>query len=383
MASPGLVHELLRHPAAAGHATIALIGDRHRQVAPFHPIAAWIRARHDIRDTDDPATARARLAAAPPGADRALLERLLGIAAAAEPRARIDYSATVAALLAAAGPRLILHCEDLDCFDEASLDLLAGVLPRLADRQVLLLGTGRGRVRLPGTRLATIALAPLGDDEAARLLGGIDAGRAADPALAAEILRKAGGNPLFLEEVGPLAVRPAAGFDESSRPAIPDRVEELIADRLGRLEPEDRRLIQLGAVIGLDVPPACSPPSPASNPSAWRPPSPASPTASCSTKAAASPTPAGASSTPSPATSPTRRCSPPAAARSTATSSTCWRPKAPPPAATTSTISATTRSAPTLAPGRRLPPRRRRRRHGPHRLPRRPRRAAPRPHRRR
>ena len=101
------------------------------------------------------------------------------IAAAARELAERELEAASHAVAfntaAAEGERLILHCEDLDCFDEASLDLLAGVLPRLAGRQVLLVGTGRGRVRLPGARLATIALAPLDDADAAYMKGHLPA----------------------------------------------------------------------------------------------------------------------------------------------------------------------------------------------------------------
>ena len=63
-------------------------------------------------------------------------------------------------------------------------------------------------------------------------------------------MRKAGGNPLFLEEVAPLA--PALQDDAAF--AIPDRVEALIADQLSRLPRPLKRLVQLCAVIGVDVP---------------------------------------------------------------------------------------------------------------------------------
>lgn len=120
-----------------------------------------------------------------------------------------------------------------------------------------MLTLSRARVRIPGLPQGasrTVHLAPLSDAEAVLLLGGIDAGRAADPALAAEILRKAGGNPLFLEEVAPLVSASVPRGLDAAAAVIPDRVEELIADRLGRLDPELRRLVQLCAVVGPDVP---------------------------------------------------------------------------------------------------------------------------------
>ena len=266
MGKSRLIHEFLHGPAAAACYVVTLTGDRHRRLAPFHPVTAWLRGWLEIRDADRLTEARAKLAVGLAGlsadADAALLERLLdlGDSAAALPRGKIDFGGAIAALIAAlsGGRETILVCEDADSFDPATLELLESALPRLGRGGLLVLSASRGRMRIsgiPAVAARSLVLAPLNDAEATTLLGGIDAGRAAEPALAAEILRKAGGNPLFLEEVAPLVSAAAPrGLDEASQPAIPDRVEELIADRLGRLAPELRRLVQLCAVIGPDVP---------------------------------------------------------------------------------------------------------------------------------
>ena len=260
-----LVHEWLRHGSERRYA-ITVTGDRNRRFTPFHPIITWMRGWLGLRDADSVAERRAKLAAAlaelghPAGAPQDLLERLLGLGGGGDAmRARIDFGAPIAALIAAlaGGQETILVCEEADSFDPATLELLDSALPRLAEPGLLLVTLARARTRtqLRSHGLAkTLALAPLSDDEAAALLGGIDASRAADPALAAEILRKAGGNPLFLEEVAPLVSASVPRGLDASAAVIPDRVEELIADRLGRLDPDLRRLVQLCAVIGPEVP---------------------------------------------------------------------------------------------------------------------------------
>jgi class 3 adenylate cyclase/tetratricopeptide (TPR) repeat protein len=261
-----LVHEFLREAADKRYFRVALTGEKLRRFAPFHPVTAWLRARLDIRDADPPAAARSKVAAAlaalgsPPEAEPPLLERLLGLGPPpdrAAPGPRIDFGGAVAGVIGAlAGNRhVLLVCEDAESFDPATMELLETALPRLAGRGALLVSASRSAVRIPGIpdgSARTIAVGPLAEAEAATLLAGIDAARVirTEPAIAAEILRKAGGNPLFLEEVAPLV---AAGGPEALG-AIPGRVEELIADRLGRLPGDLRRLVQLCAVVGQDVP---------------------------------------------------------------------------------------------------------------------------------
>ncbi len=258
-----LVHEWLRR--ASGRSIVAFTGDRNRHAGPFHPVIAWLRAWLDIRDSDSVAERRAKLAAGlaelrhPEAAPADQLERLLGIGDRATMLARIDFGPPIAALIGAqaAGRDVIVVCEEADSFDSSTLELIESALPHLASPGVLLLTLSRARVRMPGLppgAAQTLLLAPLSDSEASALLGGIDAGRAADPALAADILRKAGGNPLFLEEVAPLVSATVPRELDATIAVIPGRVEELIADRLGRLSPDLRRLVQLCAVVGPDVP---------------------------------------------------------------------------------------------------------------------------------
>ncbi len=268
MGKSRLIHEFLRSEAAQARQVFVLTGDHLRHFAPFHPITAWLRTWLGLRDADGPADARAKLAAGlaaignPAGADPARLERLLGLGAptADAPRQRIDFGGAIAAVMIgiAGNRKLLLVCEDADRFDPALMELLETALPRLAQHGTLLVSASRVRVRfagIPPALVRALPLAPLDDSEASAMLSGMDAGRGAPPAQAAEILRKAAGNPLFLEEVAPLVAQSGpTGPNDAALADIPERVEELIADRLGRLPPVLRALVQLCAVVGPDVP---------------------------------------------------------------------------------------------------------------------------------
>ena len=265
MGKSRLLHEFLATGAAHACHAISLFGDYNRRAVPFHPVASWLRGWLDIRAGDARAEARQKLTHGLAGipVDPDVIERIVGTAGPGqepgrgeEPRS-VDFGAAFAALATAAagGRRLLLVCEDFDGWDAASRVLLDSALEHLAVHAPLLVTVSRGRVRLqavPAAASRTLTLAPLAEDEAARMLAGIEPKLAGNAVLAAAILRKAGGNPLFLEEVVPLAAQPewhdGAGFP------IPDRVEALIADRLSRLPRPLRRLVLLCAVIGFDVP---------------------------------------------------------------------------------------------------------------------------------
>jgi adenylate cyclase len=165
----------------------------------------------------------------------------------------------------AQGP-LVLVLEDLQWADTASLELLRQVVDRLADRPLMLLTTMRPqageRPLAPGQAThTTIRLAPLEEAETGALLDGLfGASAGAMPApLRARIVARAGGNPLFVEEVvrGLLADgvlrRDGEGWAfraEEAAVEVPLTLQALLLSRLDRLSPEERRLVQEAAVLG-------------------------------------------------------------------------------------------------------------------------------------
>ena len=264
MGKSRLIHEFLQSACTRDCHVIVWAGDHLRHFAPFQPVTSWLRAWLGIRDADTRDEARGKLSAGLfalgrlDGADISLLERLLGLGCGPAPRNHIDFGGTIAAVMQAQaqGRQLVLVCEDADRFDPAVLDLLESALPQLLADGPLLVSASRMRVRFAGippgaTRL--IALGPLSDHEATAMLAAMQNGSGAVAGKAADILDKAGGNPLFIEEVAPIMAQGLAEA-ESGLPEIPDRIDELIADRLNRLPGELRKLVQLCAVIGHDVP---------------------------------------------------------------------------------------------------------------------------------
>jgi len=133
--------------------------------------------------------------------------------------------------------------EDLHWADPQTLAYLAAIASAMADAPGLLAMTSRvegdpldtaWRASCRGTPFATIDLGPLREDEALSLAAGyLDATHR----VALACLERAGGNPLFLEQ---LLRNAEEGGDES----IPASIQSLVLARLDRLEPLDRQAFQ-------------------------------------------------------------------------------------------------------------------------------------------
>ena len=163
------------------------------------------------------------------------------------------------------GP-LMLVVEDLHWADAASIELLRFLVDRLADRPLMLLFTyrpvfdARTLVTTQATHTA-IRLGPLPAPDTQTLLGaffGPSASRL--PAGLRElIVRRAGGNPFYLEEIvrsligaGTLA-RENGGWacaTDAVTVDVPPTIQGLLLSRLDRLPSGARRLIQEAAVLG-------------------------------------------------------------------------------------------------------------------------------------
>jgi tetratricopeptide (TPR) repeat protein len=145
-------------------------------------------------------------------------------------------------------PTLIL-VEDLHWADPQALSYLAVFATAMADVPGLLVMTSRvdgdpldtaWRASCRGTPFATIDLGPLRGDEAVSLAGGfIEAtGR-----IARACIERAGGNPLFLEQL-------LHNAEEGSEDGVPATIQSLVLARMDRLSTRDREAFQAAAVIG-------------------------------------------------------------------------------------------------------------------------------------
>ena len=163
------------------------------------------------------------------------------------------------------GP-LLLVVEDAHWADAASIEVLQYLVDRLADRPLMLVVTHRpafdaGALVTSRATHSAIRLTPLSPAESREFLSAMF-GAPGDviPAAARElILARAGGHPLFLEEVvrslierGAL-VKGERGWECAQAVAaldIPPTVEGLLRSRLDRLAPGVRCLVQEAAVLG-------------------------------------------------------------------------------------------------------------------------------------
>jgi class 3 adenylate cyclase len=166
--------------------------------------------------------------------------------------------------LAEQGPAVLVF-EDLHWADELLLDFLDHLVDWAADVPLLVVATARPELlaRRPTwgggkPNSAIVSLAPLGDDDTARLVGGL-LGQALLPAeVQAALLARAGGNPLYAEEyVRMLAdrgyltrVSGSWRLDRAEELPLPESVHGIIAARLDALSPEEKALLQDAAVLG-------------------------------------------------------------------------------------------------------------------------------------
>jgi class 3 adenylate cyclase/tetratricopeptide (TPR) repeat protein len=261
-----LVDEMRRFAEASGFATHrGLVLDFG--VAKGHdPIRAILLGLLGLSPSSEPKSRRAatnRLLADHVVAfeNAAFLHDLLELPQTTEERA--VYDAMDAAVrergkrtLAAA---LVLHCsrarptllivEDLHWADQQVLAYLASFASAVSGVSGFLVITSRvegdqldaaWRASCRGTPFATIDLGPLRGDEALSLVGNfVDATHS----VALACIERAGGNPLFLEQL-------LRNAQEGSRDAIPASIQSLVQARMDRLSARDRDAFQIAAVIG-------------------------------------------------------------------------------------------------------------------------------------
>jgi tetratricopeptide (TPR) repeat protein len=149
---------------------------------------------------------------------------------------------------------LVAVVEDLQWMDGVSEEFLASFADAVAAGRVLLVSTYRPGYRPPWldrSYATQVALSPLAPADSERIARAALAGRAIDDALVERIVERAEGNPFFLEELA-RAVREQG--DATTPVAVPDTVQGVLLGRIDRLDPDDRRLLQVAAVVGKDVP---------------------------------------------------------------------------------------------------------------------------------
>jgi class 3 adenylate cyclase len=188
-----------------------------------------------------------------------------------------QYLVAVRRLLGALAARqpLVLILEDLHWADPSSTDLLVKLLPLASAAPVLLCMAARPERDAPAWRLVTAARETLGgslteitlhalsDSDSRQLVANLLQIEALPESVRGAILKKAEGNPFFVEEVirmlidrGAIVKRgddwvAAAGIDEVE---IPDNLHSLLLARIDRLPEDVRHTLRVAAVIGRQFP---------------------------------------------------------------------------------------------------------------------------------
>ena len=231
----------------------------------FWALGEIVKAHAGIFESDTPEATRDKLQAVLPDGDEGawLDERLLplvGLEAATRVERAESFSAwrTFLESIAERDPT-VLVVEDLHWADLALLDFLEYLVEHASGVPLFVLATARPELadRAPGwagglRNATTITLNPLSETETARLVSGLLEQTLLPADLQRAIIDRAGGNPLYAEEVVRL-LRDRGLLEDRAALAdvpLPETVQALIASRLDTLSPERKGLLQDASVLG-------------------------------------------------------------------------------------------------------------------------------------
>jgi DNA-binding SARP family transcriptional activator/tetratricopeptide (TPR) repeat protein len=156
---------------------------------------------------------------------------------------------------------VIMMFEDAHWADASTLEFLALLVERIRQLPVLVLVTYRPGLDVSWSCLdhvGTLSLGGLDDNNVRSIIRDVTSNRYLPPEVVAEIMRKADGIPLFVEELAKTVLESgaaAAGAGSSTsdaplrRPTIPASLRDSLTARLDRLA-SAREIAQTGAVIG-------------------------------------------------------------------------------------------------------------------------------------
>lgn len=247
------------------------------QQVPFYPFLEVMRDSFRIRDEIEPAEIARKLEAGLRRSDLysaenlALLLNLLGLRPPDGALAGLDgvliglrTRDLLPALLKAQcriGP-IVLLLEDIHWIDSASAELMRALIESGSPPNLLVIHTRRPEYE-PAWRgetpVTTVALKPLAEHDIRHLAQTRLGVETLPDALIHQLTERAGGNPLFGEEILSFLIEEGAlrvdggtvEFDAGrSGSGLPASMQSLLTARMDRLPPQDRALLQAAAAIG-------------------------------------------------------------------------------------------------------------------------------------
>jgi class 3 adenylate cyclase/tetratricopeptide (TPR) repeat protein len=149
---------------------------------------------------------------------------------------------------------LVVRIEDIHWAEPTFLDLVEYLTGWLHDAPILLLCLARGELldrrpawAVPQPNALLVVLEPLSATEAGTLLDRLAADLELSTTERERIASAAEGNPLFVEQMVAMAAERDPGAE---RVRVPPSIQALLAERLDRLEPGERAVLERAAVMG-------------------------------------------------------------------------------------------------------------------------------------
>lgn len=286
-----LLHEFIHSPHTRGWLVLESKSISYGRATPYLPLIDFLKGYFKINERDDTRTVREKVAGKVILLDQGLQESIppiLDLLGALpedhafrmlEPVQRQQANARVVTQLMLGESRIqpvIMVFEDLHWNDTQTLGLLRSVIASIRESRALLLVSYRPTERdgLSSTEqyyekwyehphYRQVLLQPLAEESLEQLLQIL---LGSDPELVPVkrfLVERSGGNPFFVEEIVRTLVESKvfAGTRGQYRLAqsfssvqVPATVHAVLAARIDRLPPDQKRLLQQAAVIGKDVP---------------------------------------------------------------------------------------------------------------------------------
>ena len=275
-----LVYELVHSHRTQGWLVLESASVSYGSATPYFPVIDLLKRYAHIEDTDDTRTIRAKVTGQVLTLDETLqdtLPALLGLLDAlpddspfrqldpAQRRQRTLEALKRVLLRESQVQPLLLVFEDLHWIDTETQALLDRLVESLPTARLLLLVNYRPEYQHgwgSKTYYAQLRLDPLPPASAEEFLHALLGDGPNLVSFKPLLIARTEGNPFFLEEsvrtlveTGVLVGEP--GAYHLSRPLeglhVPATVQAVLAARIDRLGPEDKRLLQTAAVIGTDV----------------------------------------------------------------------------------------------------------------------------------
>jgi len=286
-----LIHEFIHSPHTRGWLVLESRSISYGRATPYLPLIDLLKGYFKIQERDDTRTMREKVTGKEILLAQALEESippvldLFGALADDHPfrmlepvqrQERIARAVTQLMLSESRIQPVIMVFEDLHWNDAQTLGVLRTVIASMREARVLLIASYRPTERdappeveasygkwkeQPHYRQAV--LQPLPEESLEYLLQILLGSESGLAPVKRFLVERSGGNPFFIEEIVRTLVESkvftgARGQYRLAQPfesvRVPETVHAVLAARIDRLEPDQKRLLQEAAVIGKDVP---------------------------------------------------------------------------------------------------------------------------------